>query len=112
MKRRGGNNDLHQQLLVLKDENSKLREIVTKQGDSEKLREENYRMRHELMIMRNPQNEEAKMMMLEEHANNNRSPNLTELKVQQYNRTADAGFDHTKNEGGQGGFFMTQSEQF
>lgn len=44
---------MHQQLLVLKEENSKLREIVTKNGDADKLREENYRMRHELMIMRN-----------------------------------------------------------
>jgi hypothetical protein len=38
---------------VLKEENSKLREIVNKNGDAEKLREENYKMRHELMIMRN-----------------------------------------------------------
>jgi len=37
----------------LKEENSKLREIVNKNGDAEKLREENYKMRHELMIMRN-----------------------------------------------------------
>jgi len=44
---------LHQQLLVLKEENSKLREIVNKNGDDDKLREENNRMRHELMIMRN-----------------------------------------------------------
>ena len=40
-------------MLVLKEENSKLRDIVSKNGDAEKLREENYRMRHELMIIRN-----------------------------------------------------------
>jgi hypothetical protein len=46
LKRRGGNQDLHQQLLVLKEENSKLREIATKAVDADRLREENYRMRH------------------------------------------------------------------
>jgi len=53
LKRKGGAHDLHQQLLVLKEENSKLRDIVTKQGDTDKLREENYKMRHELMILKN-----------------------------------------------------------
>lgn len=40
-------------MLFLKEENSKLRDIVSKNGDAEKLREENYKMRHELMIIRN-----------------------------------------------------------
>ena len=52
MKRKGGAHDLHQQLLVLKEENSKLRDIAAKAGDTERLREENFKMRHELMVLR------------------------------------------------------------
>lgn len=107
LKRRGGNQDLHQQLLVLKEENSKLREMVTKQGDADKLREENYRMRHELMVLRHT---DEQMLMIEDR-DRDKSPALTETKIQAYNRTADDGFEHAP-EGGQGGFFMTQSEQF
>ena len=39
---------------MLKDENSKLRDIVNKNGDAERLREENFRMRHELMSLKSP----------------------------------------------------------
>ena len=88
---------------MLKEENSKLRDMVTRQGDTEKLREENYRMRHELMILRNA--DDAHLLMLEER-NHDRSPALTDTKKQSYNRTADDGFENAPGEG-QGGFFMT-----
>ena len=34
LKRRGGAQDVHQQLLTLKEENAKLREVVQQSGDS------------------------------------------------------------------------------
>ena len=50
LKRKGGAHDLHQQLLVLKDENDKLKEIVRSGGGEEvdQLRSENAIMRKEL----------------------------------------------------------------
>jgi hypothetical protein len=50
LKRKGGAHDMHQQLLVLKEENSKLKEIVRVGGgeESAKLKQENIIMRREL----------------------------------------------------------------
>ena len=45
MKRKGGAHDLHQQLLYLKEENHKLKEIVQQTGETEKLKMENRMMR-------------------------------------------------------------------
>lgn len=97
LKRKGGAQDLHQQLLVLKEENSKLRDIVIKQGDTDRLREENFRMRHELMVLKsNPNDEESneKLMLMYRES----SPTLTEER-----RTR----DELAQAEGQGGFFMT-----
>lgn len=117
LKRKGGAHDLHQQLLVLKEENSKLRDIVTKQGDTDKLREENYKMRHELMVLKNAgaiayQNEDSlvkqKMIQTDSRSKSDYSPSLIDGK--NYSKTIP---DYERGDGqGQGGFFMTQSEQF
>ena len=52
MKRRGGAHDLHQQLLMLKEENSKLKEMVGNTHEVEQLRQENRIMRQEIHMMR------------------------------------------------------------
>ena len=38
LKRKGGAHDLHQQLLILKEENSKLKEMVQNNGEVESLK--------------------------------------------------------------------------
>ena len=48
LKRKGGAHDLHQQLLILKEENSKLKEIVRDNEEVEQLKQENRIMRQEL----------------------------------------------------------------
>lgn len=48
LKRKGGANDVHQQLLTLKEENAKLREVVREAGDAPMLRQQNNALRQEL----------------------------------------------------------------
>ena len=48
MKRKGGAHDMHQQLLILKEENSKLKDMVEGNGEIQSLRQENQAMRQEL----------------------------------------------------------------
>ena len=45
LKRKGGAHDLHQQLLILKEENSKLKEMVNNGDEVDALRQENRVMR-------------------------------------------------------------------
>ena len=52
MKRKGGAHDLHQQLLILKEENTKLKEMVNGNGEVDALRQENRVMRQELHMMK------------------------------------------------------------
>ena len=48
LKRKGGAHDLHQQLLILKEENTKLKEMVNHNDEVEVLRQENRLMRQEI----------------------------------------------------------------
>ena len=55
LKRKGGAHDIHQQLLNLKEENSKLKELVQKEGsDAQRLAYENNALKSELGRMRSP----------------------------------------------------------
>lgn len=48
LKRNGGTNDIHQQLLHLKEENAKLKQIAGNVNEVERLKQENKIMRIEL----------------------------------------------------------------
>lgn len=52
LKRKGGAHDLHQQLLILKEENSKLKDMVAHNHEVEALKQENRAMRQELHMMK------------------------------------------------------------
>lgn len=52
LKRKGGAHDLHQQLLILKEENTKLKDIVRDNEEVEALRQENRIMRQELAMIK------------------------------------------------------------
>jgi len=52
LKRKGGAHDLHQQLLILKEENTKLKEMVQDNQEVTALRQENRVMRQELHMMK------------------------------------------------------------
>ena len=52
LKRKGGAHDLHQQLLILKEENTKLKEMVQDNQEVTALMQENRVMRQELHMMK------------------------------------------------------------
>ena len=54
LKRRGGANDVHQQLLQLKEENARLKEMANKVTEVERLKQENKLMRLELQKIKTP----------------------------------------------------------
>lgn len=55
LKRKGGAHDIHQQLLNLKEENTKLKEMVEAGGNrAQRFERENHHLRHEMLALRSP----------------------------------------------------------
>lgn len=97
LKRKGGAHDLHQQLLVLKEENSKLKEMVGDADEVEQLRQENRIMRQEIYQMKTSPHVIQERLMIGYGSDENESPNKTISEVGFSNQAAPLHLGKTKS---------------